>query len=188
MVMKLRFSVVAIALWVDGFAQQPGTDPNEWVRNAIGNELRAEQQDTSHWKFRWRTQTADGKFEVDDVVETAQGDLKRPLIVNGRQLSPKKSDERMGKMMHDTSALEKSLKDKDDDAAKSQQLLKMFPDAFLFRYGGRNGDLLELHFSLNPKFKPPTHEAQVFHAMVGNYGSTPKGEDSGKSAAISATK
>ena len=168
MVMKLRFWVAAMALWLDGFAQQPGTDPNEWVRKAIGNELRAEQQDTSHWKFRWRTQKADGKLEVDDVVETAQGNLKRPLIVNGTRLSPKESDERVEKMLQDPGALEKSLKDKDDDAAKSQQLLKMFPDAFLFRYGERNGDLLELHFSPNPKFKPPTHEAQVFHAMVGN--------------------
>src|SRR5215475_8955670 len=165
--MTLKFWVAAMALWVGCFAQT-GSDPNEWVRNAIRNELRAEQQDTSHWKFRLRNQKADGNLEVDDVVETPQGDLKRPLIVNGRRLSPKESDDRMEKMLHDAHALEKSLKDKNDDTARSQQLLKMLPDAFLFRYGERNGDLLELKFSPNPKFKPPTHEAQVFHAMVGS--------------------
>ena len=166
--MKPGVWIAALALCLKCVAQQPSSDPNEWVRQAIEHELQAEQQDTSHWKFRLRNQKSTGNFEVDEVVETAQGDLKRPLIINGRTLSAKESDQRMEKMLHDGDALAKSIKDKNDDTAKSQQLLKMLPDAFLFKYGKKNGELLELSFSPNPKFKPPTREAEVFHAMVGN--------------------
>ena len=166
--MKLMLCILAVAVCVDAVAQQPGSDPNQWVRHAIEHELQAEQQDTSHWKFRLRNQKSSGNFEVDEVVETAQGDLKRPLIINGRKLSAKESDQRMEKMAHDQDALQKSLKAKNDDTAKSQQMLKILPDAFLFKYAERKGNLVELSFSPNPKFKPPTREAEVFHAMVGN--------------------
>ena len=166
--MKLLFCVAALVLAVECVAQQPSTDPNQWVRHAIENELKAEQQDTSHWRFRLRTQKAKGNFDVDEIRETPQGDLKRPLIINGRKLSAAESDKRMEKMLHDHDALAQSLKDKNDDTAKSQQMLKMLPDAFLFKYAARKGDMVELSFSPNPKFKPPTREAEVFHAMVGN--------------------
>lgn len=166
--MKVGFWVAVVALCTHCFAQKPGTDPIQWVRNAIENELREEQRDTSRWKLRLREQKSNGNFEVDEVVETSQGDLKEPLIINGKKLSAKESEQRMEKMLHDSNALAKSQKDKNDDDAKSQQLLKMLPDAFLFRFGQRKGDLLELKFSPNPQFKPPNHEAQVFHAMVGS--------------------
>jgi len=166
--MKLLFCVAALALAVECVAQQPSTDANQWVRHAIEHELQVEQQDTSHWKFLLKNRKSNGDFEVDQVVETAQGDLKRPLIINGRKLSAKESDQRMEKMLHDQDALQKSQKDKNDDTTKSQQMLKILPDAFLFKFAGRKGDLVELSFSPNPKFKPPTREAEVFHAMVGN--------------------
>lgn len=167
MIMKMDCWVVAIALCIHCVAQQPSADPNAWVRHAIENELKAEQQDTSHWKFRLKDQKENGSFEVDEVVETPQGDLKKPLIINGRNFSATESEQRMEKMLHDHDALEKSLKEKNEDAAKSQQLLKMLPDAFLFKYGERTGDVVQLDFSPNPKFKPPTREAEVFHAMAG---------------------
>jgi hypothetical protein len=166
--MKLMLCLLALAVCVDAVAQQPGTNPNQWVRQAIDHELQAEQQDTSHWKFLLKNRKSNGNFEVDQVVETAQGDLKRPLIINGRKLSAKESDQRMEKMLHDQDALQKSQIDKNDDTAKSQQMLKILPDAFLFKYAERRGELVELSFSPNPKFKPPTREAEVFHAMVGN--------------------
>jgi hypothetical protein len=57
-------------------APDPRTDANQWLRHAVGNELRAEQQDTSHWMFRLRTEKPDGRAGIDEVAETAQGDLK----------------------------------------------------------------------------------------------------------------
>jgi hypothetical protein len=64
-------------------------------------------------------------------------------------------------------ALRKSLRDKNEDATRSQRMLKMLPDAFTYKYGEHRGDLVQLLFSPNPNFRPPSHEAEVFHAMQG---------------------
>ena len=74
----------------------------------------------------------------------------------------------MQQLSHDEHALQKSLKDKNEDTAKSQQLLKMLADAFMFKYAERRGAIIRFAFSPNPKFKPANHEAEVFHAMNGN--------------------
>jgi hypothetical protein len=166
--MRFIFCVAALVFCRLAFAQEPKTNPNQWVRNAIENELRQEQQDTSHWMFKLQTQTPNGSAEVDEVAETAQGDLKRPLVLNGRKLSARESEKRLQQLLHDERALQKSLKDKNDDTAKSQQLLKMLPDAFMFKYAQQHSELIRFTFSPNPKFKPATHEAQVFHAMSGS--------------------
>jgi hypothetical protein len=46
-------------------------------------------------------------------------------------------------------------------------LLKLLPDAFIFSYDDRSGDLVKLKFTFNPHFRPPSREARVFHAMEG---------------------
>jgi len=43
----------------------------------------------------------------------------------------------------------------------------MIPDALLFSYAGRDGDLIKLTYRPNPNFQPPSREARVFHAMAG---------------------
>jgi hypothetical protein len=43
----------------------------------------------------------------------------------------------------------------------------MLPDAFVFNYGGRDGDLIKLSFTPNPNFQPPFLEAHVSHDMEG---------------------
>jgi len=43
----------------------------------------------------------------------------------------------------------------------------MLPDAFVFNYAGREGDLIKLSFRPNPNFQPPSLEARVFHDMEG---------------------
>ena len=143
----------------------------ELVRRVVANESKDEQQDQSHWLFRLDTKKPNAQEEVDEVVETKQGDLRRPLRINGRELTPEekqKADKRLQELIHNPAALRRSLEDKNQDAARSQRLLKMLPDAFRFSYGERRGDLVQLNFSPNPHFRPPSHEAQVFHAMEGS--------------------
>jgi len=48
------------------------------------------------------------------------------------------------------------------------RLLKMLPEALIFRFGERRGDAIQLHFTPNPRFRPATREAQVFRAMQGD--------------------
>ncbi len=54
------------------------------------------------------------------------------------------ADRRVEHLVHNTGALRKSLKDRNEDAARSQRLLKMLPDAFIFKFGQQRGDLIRL--------------------------------------------
>jgi len=150
--------------------QPPQWTPDELMRQVVSNELRAEDQDHSHWMFRLETKK-NAQTEVDEVVETNDGDLKRPILVNGHELTAKQqqeSDKQLEQFVHNPESLRKSLKDKNQDAVRSQRLLKMLPDAFLFGYGDRRGGLVELTFKPNPQFHPSSREAEVFHAMEGS--------------------
>jgi hypothetical protein len=103
------------------------------------------------------------------VVETKDGNLQLPISVNSRPLTAKEKQQanlHIQKLVHNPGALRKSLREESDDTTRTQRLLKMLPEAFNFSYGDRSaGDLVKLKFSPNPHFRPPSREAQVFHAM-----------------------
>jgi hypothetical protein len=149
-------------------AQVSTPNANEMARRVVENELNAEDQDLSHWMFRLETYKPGGAKETDEVVETKDGDLRRPLLVNGRPVKAAEANRRLERLAHNQDELQKSLKDKNDDAAHSQSLLKMLPDAFIYKYGTHRRDLVQLILSPNPKFKSPNREAEVFHAMKGS--------------------
>lgn len=152
-------------------ADQKPMAANELVRRVVTNELKSEQHDHSHWSFHLNTQKPHGQTEVDEVVETKDGDLKRPLLINGRELDgaqQQKADKRIQQLVQSPAPLRKARQEEDQDTTRSQRLLEMLPDTFNFSYGRRKGDLVELKFSPNPKFHPTTREAEVFHAMAGS--------------------
>jgi hypothetical protein len=72
-----------------GAALQPSENSqasaNELVRKIIANEIKAEAEDHSHWAFQLQTEKS-GRRELDQVVETKDGNLQRPVCVNGRPL------------------------------------------------------------------------------------------------------
>ena len=143
---------------------------NEFARKVLVNEARAETQDQSHWMLRLETDKPQGK-EVEQVVQTKYGELKRHVLLNGRALSTRQQheeDERIQKLVHNPDALRKSMRDENEDSNRSQKMLKMLPDALIFSYGEHRGDTVELHFKSNPNFRPPSHEAQVFQALEGD--------------------
>ena len=153
--------------FVPVLAQSSQVQPNALIREVVQNEMRAEDQDNSHWMFRLDTENKNGPREVDEVVETRNGDLKRPILINGRELTPKERQEADRQLGHNPQTLQKTLKDKNEDAARSKRLLGMLPEAFTFSSGGQRGDLRQVTFKPNPGFHPKSHEAEVFHAMEG---------------------
>ena len=142
---------------------------NEFVRQIIENELQAERNDHSHWMLRLETQKS-GNAEVREVVETKDGDLDWLISVNGKPLPEAQQHERergVRRLVSNPAELQKSQREKKQDMALSQRLLKMLPDAFVFDYGERRGDLQEMKFRPSPHFRPSSHEAAAFHAMEG---------------------
>jgi len=142
---------------------------NEFVRQAIDNELQAEKNDHSHWQLRLETRKS-GKTELREVVETKDGDLDWLISVNGKPLPQDQQSERqrgLQRLVSNPAELKKSQREKDEDQARSLRLLRTLPDALVFEYGEQRGDLVELKFKSNPHFHPPSHEAAVLHAMEG---------------------
>ncbi len=152
-------------------AQKSDKSANELARVVINNELKAEREDHSHWMLRLDTEKPNHPEEVDEVVETKSGDLQYPILVNGKPATEqqrKDADKRLQQLAKDPDKLHKTLQDKNKDEDHSQRMLKVLPQAFLFSYGERRGNLVQLNFTPNPRFKPPNREARVFHAMEGS--------------------
>ncbi len=142
---------------------------NEFLRQIIDSELQAEKNDRSHWMLRLETRKS-GKTEVREVVETKDGDLDQLVSVNGKPLPEDQRRERergLQRLISNPAELKKSQREKDEDQARSQRLLKLLPDALVFVYGEQRGDLVELKFKPNPHFRPLSHEAAVVHTMEG---------------------
>ena len=152
---------------------QEGTrsQANELAKRVVANEIKAENQDHSHWMLRLDTKKPDSSEEVDEVIETKDGDLSYPLLIDGKKPSPQQeqqAQEKLRKAVSDPSELRKSHHDQNEDEAQSQRMLKLLPQAFLYQRGQQRGNLVELKFKPNPHFKPPNREATVFHAMEGS--------------------
>jgi hypothetical protein len=143
---------------------------NELARRILMNEANVEAQDHSHWMLRLESEKA-GRKEVDQVVETKDGDLKWPLSIDGRQLNSAQeeaAERKIQRLLRDPNALRRSMRGENEDAARSQRMLKVLPKALTFSFGEQRGDTVELHFKPNPRFRPATREERVFQAMEGD--------------------
>ncbi len=163
----LTFVLFAFGVCV---AQTPQIPANDLVRQVVNNELQAEQQDHSQWMYRVESQQPDGSKTVDHVVETNEGSLRRPLLINGRTPTAQEqqqADQNNRRLAQDPTTLRKSRKQGREDQERTQKMLKALPDAFLFSYAEEQGELVKLNFVPNPKFDPPSREAEVFHALEG---------------------
>jgi hypothetical protein len=143
---------------------------NELLRKVVDNELKAQMQDHSHWMYLRRTEMP-GKQEKEterEIIQSKDGDLDRLLSVNGQALTAEqvtREDKRIQKLLMNPSEQRRLQRDQEQDNQKTEQLLKMLPDAVIASYAEHRGELVELTFSPNPNFHPSSHEAQVFHAM-----------------------
>jgi hypothetical protein len=151
-------------------AQNPAISANDLARRVVENELRAEEQDNSHWMLRVEARKPNSGSEVDEVIQTPKGELQFPILINGHP--PTKTDEEAAErhiqqLIKNAGAAQKSRKEKSEDYSRSRRMLKMLPDAFLYSYGERQGDRVQLKFRPNPHFRTHGFEEEVFHAMDG---------------------
>lgn len=160
-----------LMLCCEAVAQAPRSQADQLARHVVANEIKAENQDHSHWMFRLDTKKPDSSEEVNEIVETKDGDLSYPILIDGRKPSQQQAQQaeaKLRKLESDPSELRKSQHEQNQDEEQSQRMLKLLPRAFLFEPGEQRGNLVELKFKPSPQFKPPNREATVFHAMEGS--------------------
>ena len=152
-------------------AQSPAISANDLARRVIDNELRTEDQDKTHWIFRIETRKPESGSEVDEVIQTTKGELQLPVLINGHppdKTEEEKAESRIQQLVNNPAAAQKSRKEKSEDYSRSRRMLKMLPEAFIYTYGGRQGDRVQLNFKPNPHFRSHSFEEEVFHAMDGS--------------------
>jgi hypothetical protein len=151
-------------------APQRPQNPRELVQRMVQNELKAEKDDSTHWRFH-KLDVKNGKSETLDVVETKNGQVQRLLAINGRPLTKAQQEAeqaRIRKFVNNPQEQAKSRKASSNDFRKEQQLMAMLPNALLYQYAGKQGELIHLTFKPNPHFHAKNREANVFHHMTGD--------------------
>lgn len=144
-------------------------DAGQLAREVFQNEIQADSHDPSLWCYR-ESNEEHAEKKLFAVCQTKEGEIDRLLELNGQQLNPKQrqaEDQRIRRMLDDPDQMQQRRKKQQEDSRQVQNLMKMFPDAFFFQYGGRQGSLIKLSFSPNPDFHPSGRPAQVFHHMEG---------------------
>jgi hypothetical protein len=165
------FSVCVLSLSAIALHAQQKQDPRaqEIVRAAVKVELAADRNDHSRWQYRDINHKPDGEF-LYHVVETDHGSVKKKLKHNGQPLTPeelKAEDARIQSFVNDPSQQAKQRKDGELDDKRAENMLRLLPDAFLWKVKDDTADTVTLAFVPDPNFTPPTMEARVFAAMAG---------------------
>jgi hypothetical protein len=163
------FLVFCVPAYAQNTSGDAGSSAGELLRRVVNSELKAQANDHSHWMYEVKAGVS-GKEQVKVAVQTRQGYLDRLRFVNGRPITPeqeKQEDQRIARLVKNPAEQKKQQRAQEQDAQKTERLFKMLPDAVTASYGERSGDLVEILFKPNPHFRPPSHEAAVFHAMAG---------------------
>jgi hypothetical protein len=142
---------------------------NELVRRVVANELKFQDEDHAQWAYRQEKEEA-GKKKIKRIIETKDGALSRLLSINDHLLTAKqlqKENQRIHALVSNPAEQRKLQRARNTETEPGRRLFKMLPDAFVFNYAGREGDLIKLSFRPNQNFQPPSLEARVFHDMEG---------------------
>ena len=168
-------AVVVLLAGVLSVAQQkPDMDPQELVRRAAKNEIKANDY---HQYFMYRDHVESKNHSVTkEVIETPQGGLASTITINGQPLTAEQRDKenrKLEKFANDSEARRKALEASKEDDQRDELMLTSLPDAFLYTYAGTqpgpNGEeLVHLTFKPSPKFSPPNHETRVYEGMQGD--------------------
>ena len=163
-----RFREVLSLLLLVSPAATAQVNPQALVSKMVQNEL-ASQEHPRYWMYV-DSDSKPGRTELSRVVQMPQCWLSWPIAIDGHpptEEERKHALEQMEKLENNADARKKKRDEIDADGQKSAELMKLLPDAFLYIRAGREGKSIRLKFRPNPKFRPSSNEAKVFHGMEG---------------------
>jgi hypothetical protein len=142
---------------------------NDLARAVVANELKSQDANHSRWMYHVDREEQ-GSKKAKEVVQTGQGSLDRLVALDGHPLNgheQQQEKKRIEDLVRNPKEQQRLEQSKRKDAEQCKTFFKMIPDAFIFNYAGREGDLIELSYKPNPSFQPSSREARVFHQMEG---------------------
>jgi hypothetical protein len=178
--MSARISIPGLILmallpaWVcSARAQQSAAlDPTALVRRAIQHRFDSEQNQPP---LRYLLRKQDGpRDNTKEIIETGDGDVARLVALNGQPLSAQAGRDELDRLnaLANHPEVQQHRKFREQkDADRVNRLMRLLPDAFLYRFEGMApcvaGQCYHLSFSPNPRFTPPDVEAAIFRGMAG---------------------
>jgi hypothetical protein len=172
---RIVIGLILLALAAEGGSlAQTGaaTDPTALVRRATQNRLEA---DRNHRPLRFLLRkTGERHDTTKDIIETKDGDVARLVAINGGPLSVQANQaelDRLNTLANSPEIQEHRHRREQKDADRVNRLMRLLPDAFLYRFEDMapcaGGQCYRLSFSPNPHFVPPDEEATIFRGMAG---------------------
>jgi hypothetical protein len=175
--MTIRSSFLVLILLVlarsSAPAEQPSDiDPTALVRRAVQHRMDAAQ---THIPLRYLLRKTDEQRDTTkDIIETNDGDVARLVALKGQPLSAEANQTELERLhiLADHPEIQQHRHQREQkDAARVDRLMRLLPDAFLYRYEGMTrcaaGSCYRLSFSPNPRFTPPDMEASIFRGLAG---------------------
>jgi hypothetical protein len=148
---------------------QPNPQARELVRKIVGNELKQEQLDRSHYMFKLEKVNPKGS-KLQEIIETDQGNVARTLLVNGQKPDSTlqaTEQQKVQRLLTDPDEQRKRLKQEKDDSDRAQIMIRALPNAFFYQEIGRDGDVVKLRFRPDPNYQPASREESVYTGMSG---------------------
>jgi len=116
--------------------------------------------------------------QVRDVIESKDGTVARLILKDGKPLTAeqdKAERQRLNDMLASPAAYAKHVKNGESEKSMADKLIPLMPDAMTNTYtpgqpqSGRNGGAPEivLDYKPNPKFVPPSTQAQALTGLQG---------------------
>jgi len=169
--MKILGIVLLLTPTLGAADHQSNTQPSpaDLVNAVIRNELKPADPAEMRWKYLLDKEV-NGKEETKEVVETNSGSLERLIAIAGRPLSSaqqRDETERILKLAHSPDDQKRLEQSRRKDAEQSDAFLRMIPNAFLFEYASKNGELVKVTFKPNLQFRNSSREAKVLKEMQG---------------------
>lgn len=146
----------------------PISSPGGLVRAVVLNELKP-QANQPRWMYE--TNIEEGrKIQSKQVIQTREGSFERLVATNGQALSlveQREEEARIESVVNRPQERKKLTASQKKDEEECEAFFRTIPDAFLFTFLAKEGNLVKLSFRPNPNFQPVSREARVLHAMEG---------------------
>jgi hypothetical protein len=161
--------IVLVPVLLPSAALAQSQSPRDLVKDVVYNEQQDRLQDT-YWQYRVEKRIGQGPETVSQQVETRNGPIYRLLAYGTMPLNAeqqRQEEERLSDFLRSPSKQSKVRQQREDDEKRIGHLLSLMPDAFVYEYDGREGDLVKLKFHPNPQYNSTTAESRIFHALAG---------------------
>jgi len=161
----VAFTLVAGMVLTPAF---PSQTPKELIGDACYNELQQREKRTL-WSYVAERRSNNHVFR-EQVIETVEVLVRHLLVVDGNpptSAQVKEENDRHQELLHNPSRRHLIQKQQDNDEKMLTDLLRIFPQAFIFEDLGKEGQSERIAFHPNPEFKPKTYEQRILHALDG---------------------